>query len=137
MANEQQIWTGTSGELWLNNTDRLARVQNFTFKQTNKFEDIDDTDSFATQKRLVGVELSGEIIKFKTDFAFNDIMEQYKNRKQPSISLTGKVENVDTGETKRISITDVTISDMDLLKFEKGKTTQDTIPYNAGDYEYL
>lgn len=137
MANEQQIWTGTSGELWLNNTDRLARVQSFTFKQTNKFEDIDDTDSFATQKRLVGVELSGEIVKFKTDFAFNDIMEQYKNRKQPSISLTGKVENVDTGETKRISITDVTLSDMDLLAFEKGKVNQDNIPYNAGGYEYL
>lgn len=137
MTNEQQIWTGTSGELWLNNTDRLARVQSFTFKQTNKFEDIDDTDSFATQKRLVGVELSGEIVKFKTDFAFNDIMEQYKNRKQPSISLTGKVENVDTGETKRISITDVTLSDMDLLAFEKGKVNQDNIPYNAGGYEYL
>lgn len=137
MANEQQIWTGTSGELWLNNTDRLARVQSFTFKQSNKFEDVDDTDSFATQKRLVGVELSGEIVKFKTDFAFNDIMEQYKNRKQPSITLTGKVENVDTGETKRISITDVTISDMDLLAFEKGKVNQDNIPYNAGGYEYL
>lgn len=137
MTNENQIWTGTCGELWLNNTDRLARVQSFTFKQSNKFEDIDDTDSFATQKRLVGVELSGEIVKFKTDFAFNDIMEQYKNRKQPSISLTGKVENVDTGETKRISITDITLSDMDLLKFEKGKVTQDTIPYNAGGYEYL
>ena len=137
MTNENQIWTGSCGELWLNNTDRIARVQSFTFKQTNKFEDIDDTDSFATQKRLVGIELSGEIVRFKTDFAFNDIMEQYKNRKQPSISLTGKVENADTGETKRISITDVTISDIDLLKFEKGKATQDTIPYNAGNYEYI
>ena len=137
MANEQEIWTGTSGELWLNNTERLARVQSFTFKQTNKWEDVDDTDSFATQKRLVGVELSGEIVKFKTDFAFNEIMEQYKNRKQPNITLTGKVENVDTGESKRISITDVTLSDFDLMKFEKGKVTQDTIPYNAGGYDYL
>lgn len=137
MANEQEIWTGTSGELWLNNTERLARVQSFTFKQTNKWEDVDDTDSFATQKRLVGVELSGEIVKFKTDFAFNEIMEQYKNRKQPNITLTGKVENVDTGESKRISITDVTLGDLDLLKFEKGKVTQDTIPYNAGGYDYL
>ena len=135
MANEQEIWTGTSGELWLNNTERFARVQ--SFKQTNKWEDVDDTDSFATQKRLVGVELSGEIVKFKTDFAFNEIMEQYKNRKQPNITLTGKVENVDTGESKGISITDVTLSDFDLMKFEKGKVTQDTIPYNAGGYDYL
>lgn len=137
MANEQEIWTGSSGELWLNNTDRLARVQSFSFKQANKWEDVDDTDSFATQKRLVGVELSGEIVKFKTDFAFNDIMEQYKNKKQPPISLTGKVENPDTGETRRISITDVTFGDLDLLAFEKGKVNQDTIPFNAGGYEYL
>ena len=64
-------------------------------------------------------------------------MEQYKDRKQPNITLTGKVENVDTGESKRISITDVTLGDLDLLKFEKGKVTQDTIPYNAGGYDYL
>ena len=121
----------------MNNTDKLARVQKFSFKQTNKFEDIDDTDSFSTQKRLVGVEFSGEISQYKTSFAFNEIMEKYAKGTQPTISLVGKVLNADTGETKRISITDVNIGDMDLLQFEKGKTTQDTIPFTAGGYEYL
>lgn len=137
MANENQIWTGSCGELWLNNKDKLAKVQKFTFKQTNKFVDIDDTDSFAVGKRLVGCELSGEITKYKVDFAFNDIMEQYKNKQQPVLTLIGKIENVDTGETKRISITDVTFSELSLFEFEKGKENQDIIPFNAGDYKYL
>lgn len=137
MTNEQQIWTGTSGEVWLNNTDRLLKVQKFSFTQTNQWEDVNDTDNFAKQRRLVGVELTGEITKYKTDFAFNEVMAQYKDRKQPAISLTGKVENVDTGETKRISITDVTFDGLDLIAFEKGTVNQDTLNFTAGDYEYL
>ena len=55
MSNEQQIWTGSNGEVWLNNTDKLLRVSKFTFTQTNVYEDVDDTDAFAKQRRLVGV----------------------------------------------------------------------------------
>lgn len=137
MANENQIWTGSVGEVWLNNTDKLMKVQKFTFKQSVKTEDVDDTDSFATQKRVVGIELSGEITKYKVDFAFNEIFEKYKNKQQPQISLVGKIENPDTGETKRISITDIVFSELDLFAFEKGKVTQDVIAFSAGDYEYL
>lgn len=137
MANENQIWTGSSGELWLNNKDKIAKVQKFTFKQTNKYESVDDTDSFATGQRLVGVELSGEITAYKTSFAFNDIMEQYKGKQQPTLSLVGKVQNVDTGETKTIAIADVTFTEMTLIEFEKGKVNQDILPFNAGDYKYL
>lgn len=131
------VWTGSSGELWLNNTERLLRVQKFSFKQTNKYEQIDDTDNFATQERLVGVELSGEITKFKVDFGINDIFEKNKNKQQVDLTLTGKIENPDTGETKRISITGVTLQDFELFGFEKGKVNQDTITFNATDYSYL
>ena len=137
MANENQVWTGSDGQLWLNNKDRIAKVQKFTFKQTNKYEGVDDTDSFATGQRLVGCELSGEITAYKTSFAFNDIMEQYKNKQQPTLSLVGKITNNDTGETKRISITDVTFTELTLFEFEKGKVNQDVVPFNAGDYKYL
>ena len=135
--NVNTIWTGSKGELWINNTDKIARVQKFSLKQTNKYEDVDDTDNFATQKRLVGCELSGEIVKFKTDFAFNEIMQKYSKGNQPEISLVAKVTNVDTGETRRISVTGVTFSDMDILAFEKGKANQDSIPFSAGGYEFI
>lgn len=131
------VWTGTNGELWINNTDRMLRVQKFSFKQTNKYEKIDDTDNFAVQERLVAVELSGEIIKFKVDFGLNDIFEKYKNKQQVEITLTGKVENPDTGEAKRISITGITLQDFEIFGFEKGKVNQDTIAFNAMDYSYL
>lgn len=137
MANENKIFTGTDGALWLNNTDKLLRVSAFSFKQTNKFEDIDDTDSFATQKRLVGVELTGEITQYKTTFNFNEIMAEYADKKQPVLSLVGKISNPDTGEEKRVSITDVTLGEMDLMAFEKGKATQDKITFSAGGYQYI
>lgn len=135
--NTQQIWTGTKGELWLNNADKILNIQSFSFKQSNKWEDVDDTDTFATKKRLVGVELTGELTKFKVDFAFNDILEEYKNMKQVDLTLTGCIKNPDTGEEKRISITGVTLNDMDIFSFEKGKVNQDVISFNATDYEYV
>ena len=64
-------------------------------------------------------------------------MEQYKNKQQPTLSLVGKITNNDTGETKRISITDVTFTELTLFEFEKGKVNQDVVPFNAGDYKYL
>ncbi len=136
-TNVANIWTGTKGELWANNTDKVARVAKFTFKQTNKYEDVDDTDNFATQKRLVGCELSGELEKLKTDFAFNEIMQRYSKGEQPELSFVAKATNVDTGETKRISITGITFSDMEIFAFEKGKVNRDSIPFSAGGYEYL
>lgn len=137
MADEQQIWTGSQGEVWLNNTDKMLKVLKFTFTQTNNYEDVDTTDSFAKQRRLIGCELSGEITQYKVDFAYNDIMERYKDGIQPSVSLVGKVRNPDTGEEKRISITDITFNGGDIFGFEKGKANQDTIGFRAGNYEYL
>ena len=137
MANEQQIFTGSKGEIWLNNTDRLMKVQKFTFTQTNNFEDVEDTDSFAKQRRLVGCELSGEITQYKLDFKYNELMEKYKNGTQPYITLVAKMKNVDTGIEKRVSITDVTLNGGDIFGWEKGKVNQDVIGFNAGDYEYL
>ena len=131
------VWTGSDGEIWLNNTDRLGNVQKFSLKQTNKFEDVDDTDSYVTKKRIVGVELTGELTKFKTDFAFEEIMTKYKNKTQPEISLTGSWTNNDTGETKRISITGITLDGMDIFAFEKGKVNQDNLTYSATDYDFI
>jgi len=136
-TNVNTVFTGSSGELWLNNTDKLLKVQKFTFKQTNKYEEVDTTDIFATAERLVGCSLSGEITKFQVDFAIADIMEKYKNGAQPDITLVGKIVNPDTGASRRISITGVTLQDMDIFAFEKSKTNQETIPFNATDYEYL
>ena len=137
MANEQQIFTGSNGEVWLNNTDRLLKVQKFTFTQTNQYEDTDDTDSFAKQRRLIGCELTGEITKYKLDFKYNELMEKYKNGTQPYITLVSKIKNVDTGEEKRVSITDITFNGGDIFSWEKGKTIQDVIGFGAGGYEYL
>lgn len=136
-TNVNTVFTGSNGELWLNNTDKLLKVQKFTFKQTNKFEEVDTTDVFATAERLVGCSLSGEITKFQVDFAIADIMEKYKNGNQPDITLVGKVVNPDTGASRRISINGVTLQDMDIFAFEKSKVNQETIPFNATDYEYL
>lgn len=137
MSDEQNIWTGSQGEVWLNNTDKLLKVQKFNFTQTNVYEDVDSTDSFAKQRRLVGVELGGEITQYKVDFAYNDLMEKYKNGTQPLITLVGKVRNPDTGEERRISISDITFDGGDIFGFEKGKVNQDTIAFKAGNYEYI
>lgn len=133
----EEIWTGADGEVWLNNTDRLGNVQKVTLKQTNKFEDVDDVDNFSTKKRLVGVELTGELVKFKTDFAFEEIMKKYKNKTQPEISLVARLTNNDTGETKRINISGITLDGMDIFSFEKGKVNQDNISFSAVDYDFV
>lgn len=136
-TNVNTIFNGSVGEVWINNTDKLLKVQKFTFKQTNKYEETDTTDVFATAERLVGCSLSGEITKYQVDFGIADIMEKYKNMQQVELSLVAKIENPDTGDQRRISITGITLQDMDIFGFEKGKTAQDVITFNATDYQYI
>ena len=130
-----EIFNGTDGKLWVNDVPVLS-IQSFVLHQTNVFEDVNKAGQLTEARRLVGIELSGTISKFKVDNSMAGIMEEYKNGDTPDIKLIGLLENKATGVMQRAVIKDVTFGEMDIFNFEQKASVKEEIPYECEDYYY-
>ncbi len=129
-----ETFNGTDGTLWINNTPCFS-LQNFTLKQKNIYEDVHKSGSLKKSRRRVGIELSGTISKYKVDNTFIGLMKEYKDDDEPEIKIIGLIENKKTGVTERVSITGVTLDEMDILNFEQKKLVTEEIPFEAEDWK--
>lgn len=138
--NPKTIFNGTDGAVWLQ-TDtqevKIGSMQSASLKQSNSWEDVELSESLTKKRKLVGVELSGEIVKFKIDNTFINIFSQYKNGEQPDISLILKAYNNNTDKMQRVKVTGVTLDELTLIDLQQKKAIQENIPYVAEDYEWL
>lgn len=132
--NTNETFNGTNGTLWINNLP-CASLQSFSFKQTNTYEDINKSGQLGKARRLVGVELSGTISKYKVDNTFISLMKDYKDGNEPEIKLIGKIENTTTGYVQRVEITGVTLGELDIFNFEQKKLVTEEIPFEAEDWK--
>lgn len=133
--NTNETLNGTDGKLWINDT-LCASIKSFTLKQKNVFETIDKAGQLTTSRRLVGIELTGTISKFKIDNSITGIMKEYADGNAPEIKLIGLLENKTTGLMQRAIIKGVTFDELDLINFEQKKVIVEDIPYEAESYSY-
>jgi len=133
--NTNETLNGTDGKLWINDT-LCASIKSFTLKQKNVFETIDKAGQLTTSRRLVGIELTGTISKFKIDNSIAGIMKEYADGNAPEIKLIGLLENKTTGLMQRAIIKGVTFDELDLINFEQKKVIVEDIPYEAESYSY-
>lgn len=133
--NTNETINGTDGRLWINDTP-CATIQSFTFHQTNVFEDVPQAGQLSKPRRIVGVELSGTINKYKVDNTMVGLMQDYKNGNMPEIKLIGLMQNPATGMMQRAVIKGVTFGEMDLMNFEQKTVAKEEIPFEAEDYYY-
>lgn len=126
---------GTDGRLWINDTPCLT-IQSFVFHQANEFEKINKSGKLTSARRVVGIELTGTISKYKTDNTMVSLMEDYKNGDTPEVKLIGLMQNPKTGMMQRAVIKGVTFGEMDLINFEQKVLAKEEIPFEAEDYYY-
>jgi len=136
----QDIFNGTDGAVWLSTDEqevKIGSMKKFTLKQTNVYSDVDESESFTKKRKLVGVELTGELVKWKVDNTFVKIFEQYKNGNQPDISIIGKAYNNNTSKVQRVKISGVTFDELNLIDLAQKTPTEEGLPFACEDYEWL
>lgn len=143
MANKtkmKDIFNGSNGAIWLS-TDteslKIGSMEKFTFKQTMQYEDIDLSEEIVKKRKLVGVELTGEISKFKIDFKMVDIAKKYKDGDQLDIYFIGKVYNPNTGLEQKAKIKGVTLDEIDIFNLEQKTPTKESTSFSAEDWEII
>ena len=138
--NPKTIFNGTDGAVWLQTETqevKIGSMQSASLKQTNQWEDVEISESLSKKRNLVGVEFTGEIVKFKIDSTFIDIFGEYKDGEQPDISLIMKAYNNNTGKMQRVKIIGVTFDELTIIDLQQKKAILETIPYSAENYEWL
>ncbi len=136
----KEIFNGTDGSVWLttdNQEVKVGSMKTFTLKQANMYEDIDESESYTKKRKLVCVELTGEFTKWRIDNTFINIFEQYKNGKQPDISIIGKAYNNNTNKVQRVKLIGVTFDELNLIDLAQKTATEESLPYACEDYEWL
>ena len=134
------IFNGTDGAVWISTDDQVLKIgsmKTFTLKQKNIYSDIDESESITKKRKLVGVELTGELTKWKIDNTFVKIFEQYKNGDQPDISIISKAYNNNTNKVQRVKISGVTFDELNLIDLAQKTPTEESLPYACEDYEWL
>lgn len=134
------IFNGTDGAVWISTDDQVLKIgsmKTFTLKQKNIYSDIDESENITKKRKLVGVELTGELTKWKIDNTFVKIFEQYKNGDQPDISIIGKAYNNNTNKVQRVKISGVTFDELNLIDLAQKTPTEESLPYACEDYEWL
>lgn len=134
------IFNGTDGAVWISTDNQVLKIgsmKTFTLKQKNIYSDIDESESITKKRKLVGVELTGELTKWKIDNTFVKIFEQYKNGDQPDISIIGKTYNNNTNKVQRVKISGVTFDELNLIDLAQKTPTEESLPYACEDYEWL
>ena len=126
---------GTDGRLWINDTP-CATIQSFVLHQTNVYEDVNKAGQKTKSRRVLGIELTGTITKYKTDNTMVGLMQDYKDGDTPEIKLIALLENPKTGMMQRATIKGVTFGEMDLINFEQKVLAREEIPFEAEDYKY-
>lgn len=132
------IFNGTNGTLWLSTDDMelpVGSIQNFTLKQKNEFEDVNEAGFYGKKKRLLGYELTGTISKYKIGIEMLNVMEKYTKGETLNITLIGTVRNPNTGSIQVIKIIGVTFEEMDILSFEQKTATKEEIPFSAEEWK--
>jgi hypothetical protein len=138
--NTNEIFNGSNGAIWLSTDNQLVKVgsmKSFSLKQKNIYADVDEAESLTKKRRLVGVELTGELTKWKVDDTFIKIFSQYKDDGQMDISFVGKAYNNSTGKVQRVKVTGVTLDELNLLDLQPKTAVEENMPYQAEDYKWL
>ena len=134
------IFNGTDGAIWITTATqeiKIGSMKTFSLKQKNVFANTDESESLSTKRKLVGIELTGELTKWKIDSTFVNIFEQYKNGEQPEISFVGKAYNNNTGKVQRVRVINVTIDELNLIDLAQKTPTEESLPYACEDYDWI
>lgn len=134
------LFNGTHGAVWVtldNQEFKVGEMKTYKVIQKNIYEEVDVSECFTKQRKLVGVELTGDFTKFKKDSNFINIAERNKNGETVEVSIIGKAYNPETKLTQRVKCIGVTFDEFSLIDLEQKKLTEESLPFALTDYEWL
>ena len=135
--NPNRIMHGNGGHAWFNGK-KLTTLQSVEAKVAGDFEEINVCGDPATYRVFNGYSGEGTLTTLKIDSDVLSLMaEAYKSGEMPTITIITALSQKGTNKVERVSLTDVTIDEFYLAKFEKKAKVEEEVPFKFGKFDLL
>ena len=135
--NPNRILHGNEGTAWFNGK-KLTTLQSIEAKVSGDFEDINVCGSPATYRAYNGYSGEGTFTCLKMD---SDVVarmaEAFLTGEMTTITIITALSQKGTNKVERVSLTDVTIDELYLAKFEKKSKVEEEVPFKFGAFSLL
>ncbi len=131
MEREEKVYVGSNGKVYFDG-EVLFYVQKFELIVTPKRENFDVVGEWDEFSKIVGWAGKGSIEVLKTDaFVYKRFIDAMKNRKDPTFTVIGEVENPETNQTQTAVVSECKVGgDLNVMSFEPKKLMQDKIDFS-------
>lgn len=131
-----QVINGVDGACWIDGA-MMAEVSEFEALIKMIYTDVPLAGKLVKGKKLTGEEHTGKLHLFHiSDTIAAKVVEQLKQRKAPIFTVIGKVADPDSLGTTRVSLYDVKLDEVPLLKWERTAVGEFDVSFTFGDYDY-
>lgn len=137
MINQNKILNGSKGTAWLNGT-LLATLSSIQLKVTGNFDDVNFCGDLSTYSVFTGWKGEGTIKINKIDSTVLKLVaDGYKTGNVPELKIITKLTDSVSGQSERVAVTGVVISEFMIANFENKKVVEEEIPVKFTGYEVI
>ena len=123
--NPNRILHGNEGTAWFNGK-KLTTLQSIEAKVAGDFEDINVCSGEGT---FTCLKLDSDVVAM--------MAEAYRTGEMPTITIITALSQKGTNKVERAALTDVTIDEFYLAKFEKKSKVEEEVPFKFGKFDLL
>lgn len=135
--DHNKVFRGSFGKVWRND-ERLANVKSFEAKVALSYEDMEVNGDLGTKKRYMGYSITGTMTLHKFDSAVLKLLKDgITTGVMPDIKIVVALDDPTALGAERVVLTDVTLDEVTLSKFENKGLVEEEVPFAAGGFELL
>ena len=128
------MFKGNNQKVWFDN-ELLATLTKAEAKMAIDYEEIETCGSYETEYEYNGYKISGTLTYNKVNSnVLAKVFEAIKSGDMPRFKITGANMQMN-GQTERVNLYDVRITEVALLNAEAKKVAEEEIPFNAARWE--
>lgn len=135
--DRNKILRGSFGKVWLDD-ERMFNVKSYEAKVTLNYEEVDVNGDLGKHQRYLGYSIAGTMVLHKYDTTVGKkYADGIASGDLPDLSMVGALDDPTAYGAERVQLTEVTLDEVTLLKFENGTVTEEEVPFKAAAFKYL
>lgn len=135
--DKNRILSGTNGNVWVDGA-LLGQLQKIEAKVTGNFEEVNFVGDFATYPAYTGWSGEGTLVLHKIDSTVLKLVaDGFKTGNIPTIKITTKLTDRNTGKSERVAIGGVVFTEFMLANMEAKGLIQEELPFKFSDYDVI
>lgn len=137
MFDDNKFLKGTSGEVFLNNTN-LLEINKINIKMTGQYEDFSPVGDYCSHHIYVGYDGEGTLEGARINTMIDaDLIAAYQNGTTPDYKIVANLTNPNTGKTESYMVTGVQFTEISPIDWEAKKLATRSMPFTFTEIKVL